>query len=176
MVSPNVSHADANTTFTPFAEFLQSKSNDSDVSTMPFESFYTWYRTIFATRSNAQVGINVELASRFLSRSLYETERDKMASVFLDMVGGVALSHVAGGAVSRADPDSVGVNPAWRDAVEPISNEASLYERNFQHTFFGNHYDRLLAIKDQYDPSGLFVVPEGVGSERWDESLNCRKY
>jgi hypothetical protein len=26
-------------------------------------------------------------------------------------------SFVAGGAVSRADPDSVGVNPAWRKAI-----------------------------------------------------------
>ena len=26
-------------------------------------------------------------------------------------------SHVAGGAVSRVDPDSVGLNPAWRNAV-----------------------------------------------------------
>uniref|UniRef100_A0A0W0F8P0 FAD-binding PCMH-type domain-containing protein n=2 Tax=Moniliophthora roreri TaxID=221103 RepID=A0A0W0F8P0_MONRR len=216
MVSPNVSYADANATFTPFAEFLQSKSNDSGVSTVPFESFYTWYRTIFTTNSD-QVGFNIELASRLFSRSLLETEHDKMADMLLQVSVDserVELSHVTGGAVSRVDPDSVGVTPAWRDsvvhvytgvvwadgtsaaeiqnlkqrlrgyndaleAVEPGAgtylNEASLYERNFQHTFFGSHYDRLLAIKDQYDPSGLFVVPEGVGSERWDESLNCRK-
>ncbi|ESK88031.1 fad binding domain-containing protein [Moniliophthora roreri MCA 2997] len=212
MISPNVSYADANATFTPFAEFLQSKSNDSGVFTVPFESFYAWYQEFFT--SNGQVGGNVELASRLFSRSLYEAEHDKMADVLLSIDGGVALNHVAGGAVSRADPDSVGVNPAWRDAVahvyatvgwpdgtsaaeiqsfrqqlrgyndvlealEPGAgtylNEASLYESNFRHTFFGSHYDRLLAIKDQYDPSGLFVVPEGVGSERWDESLNCRK-
>jgi hypothetical protein len=30
-------------------------------------------------------------------------------------------------------------------------------------------------IKDIYDPVGLFVVTEGVGSDDWDESLNCRR-
>ncbi|MDF2759628.1 MAG: FAD-binding oxidoreductase, partial [Thermomicrobiales bacterium] len=25
----------------------------------------------------------------------------------------------------------------------------------------------LLAVKDKYDPEGLFVVHHGVGSERW---------
>ena len=30
------------------------------------------------------------------------------------------FSHVAGGAVSRVDPDSVGLNPAWRNAVTHV--------------------------------------------------------
>jgi hypothetical protein len=29
-------------------------------------------------------------------------------------------------------------------------------------------------IRDAYDPQGLFIVAEGVGSEKWDSSLNCR--
>ncbi|KAK1222575.1 hypothetical protein PQX77_014567 [Marasmius sp. AFHP31] len=53
-------------------------------------------------------------------------------------------------------------------------NERSLYEPNSQWTYFGKHYDGLLGIKGQYDPQGLFVVAFGVGSERWDDSLNCR--
>ncbi|KAJ8082040.1 hypothetical protein PM082_007886 [Marasmius tenuissimus] len=53
-------------------------------------------------------------------------------------------------------------------------NEGSLYEPNSQWTYFGEHYDRLLGIKDQFDPEGFFVVASGVGSERWDDDLNCR--
>jgi hypothetical protein len=33
-------------------------------------------------------------------------------------------SFVAGGAVSKADPDSVGVNPAWRKAIVHITADA----------------------------------------------------
>jgi hypothetical protein len=54
-------------------------------------------------------------------------------------------------------------------------NEASLYERHPQKTFFGSHYRRLKKIKHKYDPSELFIITEGVGAENWDQSLNCRR-
>ncbi|KAF9458244.1 hypothetical protein BDZ94DRAFT_1174028 [Collybia nuda] len=54
-------------------------------------------------------------------------------------------------------------------------NEASLYEKDPQETFFGSHYKRLKVIRDKYDPVGLLVVAGGVGSEDWDHSLNCRR-
>jgi len=53
-------------------------------------------------------------------------------------------------------------------------NEASPYEFDFKASFFGSHYDKLKGIKNKYDPSGLFIVHEGVGSDDWDASLNCR--
>ncbi|KAI9572548.1 hypothetical protein HD554DRAFT_1556288 [Boletus coccyginus] len=53
-------------------------------------------------------------------------------------------------------------------------NEASLFEINWQETFFGSHYSTLKGIKDKYDPHRLFVVAEGVGSEDWNEDLTCR--
>ncbi|TCD64436.1 hypothetical protein EIP91_004081 [Steccherinum ochraceum] len=53
-------------------------------------------------------------------------------------------------------------------------NEAYMHEANPQQTFFGSHYERLLAIKAKYDPRSLFIVGQGVGHEQWDDSLNCR--
>jgi len=53
-------------------------------------------------------------------------------------------------------------------------NEASLFEINWQQTFFGAHYPRLKSIKDTYDPHKIFVVVEGVGSEDWNSNLTCR--
>ncbi len=44
-------------------------------------------------------------------------------------------------------------------------NEADYFEPDWQRTFFGKHYDRLLAIKRKYDPTNLFKVHHGVGSE-----------
>ena len=52
--------------------------------------------------------------------------------------------------------------------------QASLYEKDFQQAFFGSHYPRLKEIKGKYDPDDLFIVAEGVGSEDWDHTLNCR--
>ena len=49
-----------------------------------------------------------------------------------------------------------------------------MHETNPQQTFFGSHYPILKAIKLLYDPTSLFVVKEGVGSEDWDADLHCR--
>ena len=51
-----------------------------------------------------------------------------------------------------------------------LNSKASMFEPDFKYTFFGNHYDKLKAIKNVYDSVGLFVViqKEGVGSDDWD--------
>ncbi|KLO14030.1 FAD-binding domain-containing protein [Schizopora paradoxa] len=54
------------------------------------------------------------------------------------------------------------------------SNEADAREPNFQVTFFGDNYKKLLATKNKYDPNGLFIVTAGVGSEGWNAEGLCR--
>lgn len=56
-----------------------------------------------------------------------------------------------------------------RVAPEPGSYvaESSFFERHWQKSYWGPNYMRLLAIKRKYDPSGLFFVHHGVGSEEW---------
>ena len=53
--------------------------------------------------------------------------------------------------------------------------QGSLYERDFKKSYFGSHYPELQKIKERYDPSSLFVVASGVGSDEWDAELRCRK-
>lgn len=45
--------------------------------------------------------------------------------------------------------------------------ESNYFEPDWQHSFWGTNYPRLLAVKKQYDPEGLFFVHHGVGSEEW---------
>ena len=45
--------------------------------------------------------------------------------------------------------------------------ESSFFERDWQRSYWGSNYARLLRIKREYDPEGLFYVHHGVGSEDW---------
>ncbi|KAB5554614.1 hypothetical protein GE09DRAFT_133527 [Coniochaeta sp. 2T2.1] len=58
----------------------------------------------------------------------------------------------------------------WRD-VSPgagaYMSEADASEPDFQQAFYGSHYERLYALKQKYDPTGLFYAHTGVGSEDW---------
>ena len=48
-------------------------------------------------------------------------------------------------------------------------SESDFFEPAWQRAFWGGNYERLLAVKQRYDPEGLFTVHHGVGSERWSE-------
>lgn len=53
-------------------------------------------------------------------------------------------------------------------------NEADVYQPDFQSVFYGDHYERLLSIKRQYDPTDAFYAKTGVGSDRWAEQVDGR--
>jgi FAD/FMN-containing dehydrogenase len=48
-------------------------------------------------------------------------------------------------------------------------SESNFFEANWQQSFWGANYSRLLAVKAQYDPEGIVFVHHGVGSEQWSE-------
>ena len=45
--------------------------------------------------------------------------------------------------------------------------ETDFFQPNWQEAFWGDNYARLRAIKQKYDPDGLFFLHHGVGSEDW---------
>ena len=46
-------------------------------------------------------------------------------------------------------------------------SESDFFERSWQQSFWGLNYSRLAAVKKRYDPTSLFFVHHGVGSEEW---------
>ncbi|SPO00052.1 related to isoamyl alcohol oxidase [Cephalotrichum gorgonifer] len=48
-------------------------------------------------------------------------------------------------------------------------NEAYKYQHDWQQTFWGENYERLLAIKRDVDPKDVFWCHPCVGNERWEE-------
>lgn len=77
------------------------------------------------------------------------------------------MTEVTGGALRKLAPDS-----------GAYLNEADADEPDWQQSFFGVNYPRLLAIKQKYDPDGMMWRAQGVGSEGWyqdDEGRLCRR-
>jgi hypothetical protein len=46
-------------------------------------------------------------------------------------------------------------------------SESNYFEKGWQQAYWGINYARLTEIKKKYDPEGLFIVHNGVGSEQW---------
>ena len=53
-------------------------------------------------------------------------------------------------------------------------SEAGFFDPSWRHSYWGQHYARLRAVKRKYDPEGLFIVHHGVGSEDWSPDGNTR--
>lgn len=64
------------------------------------------------------------------------------------------------------------------EAVTPGSgsymNEADFHQKNWQSTFYGENYKKLLQIKKKYDPQDVFYNLKGVGSEAWNVAEDGR--
>jgi len=74
-----------------------------------------------------------------------------------------AGAHAQARAVDQASAQLRRIVP---DAGSYVS-ESNYFNAAWQQAFWGKNYARLRAVKDRFDPDGLFVVHHGVGSEDW---------
>lgn len=75
--------------------------------------------------------------------------------------------------LAKARQDAVAIGRA-ADALRRVVpnagsyvSESNFFERGWQRSFWGANYPRLRAVKEKYDPEGLFFVHHGVGTEGW---------
>lgn len=54
---------------------------------------------------------------------------------------------------------------ALRKQPASYFNETDYFQADWQTAFWGDHYARLLQVKNRYDPGGLFYVHHGVGTD-----------
>jgi FAD/FMN-containing dehydrogenase len=82
--------------------------------------------------------------------------------------------------LARAEADRARVMAAMKILRETTPgagtyvNESDYFEPDWQQTFWGDHYSKLLAIKTKYDPEGLLFCHHCVGSEVWSDDGRCR--
>ena len=75
--------------------------------------------------------------------------------------------------VAAARRHSREIDSAMNELLKVVSHsgsyvsESDFFERSWQQSFWGSNYPRLAAVKKKYDPTGLFFVHHGVGSEEW---------
>lgn len=87
------------------------------------------------------------------------------------ILGGAWAPNATDGEIARvSETMTTDWMERWR-VVSPGSgsymSEGDINEPNFQQSFYGEHYPRLLALKKKLDPTDLFYAPTAVGSEEW---------
>ncbi|KAF3044483.1 hypothetical protein E8E11_002449 [Didymella keratinophila] len=81
-----------------------------------------------------------------------------------------AASQTTAGWKAADDELNTEIMPPLREVTPgggAYGNEAQIGEPDWQQSFFGKNYARLLELKKKYDPTELFYVHHGVGSEGW---------
>lgn len=80
---------------------------------------------------------------------------------------------------ARADAKSIGSAMAQLLKAAPGAgayvSESDYFQRDWQNAYWGSNYPRLAGVKQKYDPSGLFFVHHGVGSEHWSSDGFSRR-
>jgi FAD/FMN-containing dehydrogenase len=83
--------------------------------------------------------------------------------------------------LDAARKNAVNIDKAMDELRKIVPNpgsylsESNFFDQNWQQAFWGENYPRLRAVKEKYDPAGLFFVHHGVGSEDWSPDGFLRK-
>ncbi|KAK7191755.1 hypothetical protein DPSP01_007209 [Paraphaeosphaeria sporulosa] len=86
------------------------------------------------------------------------------------MINGVADPSTAAGLKQAADDFANKIMGPLRKVTPnggEYGNEADPWNTNWKQDFWGDNYAQLATLKKKWDPTGLFYVHHGVGSDEW---------
>ncbi|CAI4211103.1 unnamed protein product [Parascedosporium putredinis] len=182
----------------PAIQEAQAKFPDTNVTVVAvpevFDCYQSWWDKYF---DNGTAGTDSYLSSRLFNKDTL-ADVDSVAAALEEYLAssGTALAHLLRRASGMEDAyvhvvkgqefdpldqeaknaaiERIRSNTEILDRLAPNSgaylNEASLFEDDWQHTFWGDNYERLLEIKRKVDPKSVFVCHPCVGSEGWEET------
>ena len=138
-----------------------------------FASTRQWRMTLHFNKGLAGAPAEAIAAARDTATNPAATEAFALAITASE--GPPAFAGVAGHepdlAKARREAAKVGAAMAALRRLVPqpgaYVSESNYFEADWQGAFWGANYPRLRAVKDNYDPEGLFFVHHGVGSEDW---------
>jgi hypothetical protein len=136
---------------------------------------------LFAASRHWSVGLHINKGQSGASADAIERGQQtamnpavfRAAALAIIGAGASAAPGIAGHepdlAEARRSRDGVSAAMAALRAVTPDAgsyvNETDYFEPDWQRSFWGDNYPRLLAIKHKYDPHNLFTCHHCVGSE-----------
>jgi FAD/FMN-containing dehydrogenase len=81
-------------------------------------------------------------------------------------------SNALNSAIDWYEENQEAVWRKWAPIAGAYLNAANGFSRSWKHDFYGNKYDKLLKIKEKYDPTESLWSYSGVGSEKWKYDLH----
>ncbi|CAE6483923.1 unnamed protein product [Rhizoctonia solani] len=207
-IHPNSSSLQStNSTLQPIYDWANANNGTRvQLITSTHPTFYDMFNTYI---QDSSIGTPIWFGTRLVSRNAFAVNSTQLVKYIWGdgMHLGASFNIIGGGAISKIDPESTGLNPQWRkDALVSWTfgggwapsasaadiqlvkantgqliqrfgqvaglddaayfNEADPLEPQWKKAFFGSHYDRLLKIKQQIDPKGLFACNRCVGSDQ----------
>ena len=123
--------------------------------------------------NKALYGEHPEAKERDLTTSINPAVFDNVAFITIGAWKQAKYPGIAGHepdrAVSQAQFTGVMTASEFVHEATPgggsYSNEGNYFQKGWQTEFWGSNYPRLLRVKKRYDPTNLFRVHKGVGSE-----------
>ncbi|KAF9242106.1 hypothetical protein BU15DRAFT_44331 [Melanogaster broomeanus] len=174
-IAPNMTNETATATsqaWTDYALSLEPWGVTSTTTIYSVPSWYEFYVGVFGDSGGD--GGNVIITSRLLSRDTVAKKSKEIAQVLIDYAVSFRVRFESGGKVNKIDPDSAGLNPAWRNAVVEVTHGFS-WQDGTSSTEIKGMIDQLKeGIQTMYDLTpndGAYFNEASLFEINWKESF-----